>query len=60
VIVASHGKAKFVIVKTGIRNASRIDVVSGINPGDTIITTGLLFLKPGAILSYSKVKRDSI
>jgi membrane fusion protein (multidrug efflux system) len=60
VIVASHGKAKFVIVKTGIRNASRIDVVSGINPGDTIITTGLLFLKPGAILNYSKIKRDSI
>jgi membrane fusion protein (multidrug efflux system) len=60
VIVASNGKAKFVIVKTGIRNASRIDVISGINPGDTIITTGLLFLKPGSILKYSTVKRDSI
>jgi len=60
VIVARHGKAKFVIVKTGIRNSSRINVISGINPGDTIITTGLLFLKPGAILNYSTVKRDSI
>jgi len=60
VIVASQGKAKFVTVKTGIRNSSRIDVVSGINSGDTIITTGLLFLKPGAILNFSKVKRDSI
>ncbi len=59
-IVADHGKAKFVIVKTGIRNPSKIDVVSGINPGDTIITTGLLFLKPGSILNYSKVNRDSI
>ena len=60
VIVARHGKAKFVIVKTGIRKSSRINVLSGINPGDTIITTGLLFLKPGAILNYSTVKRDSI
>ncbi len=60
VIVANHGKAKMVVVKTGIRKASRIDVVEGINPGDTIITTGILFLKPGAILNYSKVKRDSI
>jgi len=60
VIVASNGKAKFAIVKTGIRNASRIEVLSGINPGDTIITTGLLFLKPGAILKYTTVKRDSI
>ena len=59
-IIANHGKAKFVVIKTGIRNSSRIDVISGINPGDTIITTGLLFLKPGAILNYSTVKRDSI
>lgn len=60
IIVASHGKAKFVTVKTGIRKSSRIEVISGINSGDTIITTGLLFLKPGSILNYSIVKRDSI
>lgn len=60
VIVANHGKAKFVIVKTGTRMASRIEVLSGVNPGDTIITTGILFLKPGAVLNYSTVKRDSI
>jgi len=60
VIVASQGKAKFVIVKTGIRNSSRINVMGGINSGDTIITTGLLFLKPGSVLNYSIVKRDSL
>jgi membrane fusion protein (multidrug efflux system) len=60
VIVASNGKAKFVIVKTGIRNASRIEALSGINPGDTIITTGLLFLKPGAFLKFATIKRDSL
>lgn len=59
-IVASRGKAKFVIVKTGVRNASMIEITSGIHAGDTIITTGLLFLKPGSKLNYSKVKRDSI
>jgi len=60
IIIANHGKAKFVIVKTGTRNSSKINVISGINPGDTIITTGLLFLKPGSKLNYSIVKRDSI
>jgi len=60
VIVAKHGKAKFAIVTTGIRKSSKIEVLSGINPGDTIITTGLLFLKPGSVLSFSTVKRDSI
>jgi membrane fusion protein, multidrug efflux system len=60
VIVAKSGKAKFVTVQTGIRNAANINVLSGVNPGDTIITTGLLFLKPGSTLNFSTIKRDSI
>jgi membrane fusion protein, multidrug efflux system len=59
-IVARHGKANFVTVITNIRNASAVEVVSGIKPGDTVITTGILFLKPGAVLRFSKVTRDSV
>ena len=54
-IVAKNGKAKFVTVTTGVRQASTIEVLEGIAPGDTIVTTGLLFLKPGADLKFSKV-----
>ncbi|HUI92860.1 MAG TPA: efflux RND transporter periplasmic adaptor subunit [Chitinivibrionales bacterium] len=57
VILAKDGKAKFVSVKTGIRQASLIEVVSGIAEGDTIVTTGLLFLKPGADLKFSKISQ---
>jgi membrane fusion protein, multidrug efflux system len=60
IIIAEHGKAKFVTVKTGIRTSSRIEILSGINAGDTVITTGILFLKPGAVLKFSKINRDSI
>jgi membrane fusion protein (multidrug efflux system) len=60
IIVADKGLAKFITVKTGIRTASKIEVLSGINAGDTVITTGILFLKPGAVLKFSKVKRDSL
>jgi membrane fusion protein (multidrug efflux system) len=60
IIVADQGKAKFITIKTGIRASSKIEVLSGINAGDTIITTGILFLKPGAILKFSKINRDSI
>ncbi|MBN1340241.1 MAG: efflux RND transporter periplasmic adaptor subunit [Bacteroidales bacterium] len=56
VIVARNGKARFTPVKTGIRQASLIEVTEGINPGDTVITTGILFLREGAKLSYSTVK----
>lgn len=55
VIVARDGKAHFADVKTGIRQASKIEIVSGINAGDTIITTGILFLSEGKPLKYSTV-----
>lgn len=59
-ILAKQGKAKFVVVTTGIRTSSKIEVLSGIQPGDTVVTSGILFLKPGASLKFSKVKRDTI
>jgi membrane fusion protein, multidrug efflux system len=59
-IVSNHGRAKFVTVKTGIRNVSSVEVLSGINTGDTVVTTGVLFLKPDALLNFSSVKRDSL
>lgn len=55
VIVARNGKAHFTSVKTGIRKASNIEITEGIQAGDTIITTGLLFITEGAKLSYSTV-----
>jgi membrane fusion protein, multidrug efflux system len=54
-IVANHGVAKFVTIKTGLRQASLIQVLNGIAPGDTVVTTGILFIKPGAKLKFSKV-----
>jgi len=56
VIVADQGKAKFVIVETGIRNETNVQITSGLNVGDTVITTGIMQLKPGMILKYNSVK----
>lgn len=57
-IVAKNGKASFITVTTGIRNASSVQVLNGISSGDTVITTGILFLKPNAPLKFSKVKSN--
>jgi membrane fusion protein, multidrug efflux system len=54
-IVARNGKAEFVTVNTGIRKAAFIEVLNGIRPGDTVVTTGIVFLKPEADLKFSKV-----
>jgi membrane fusion protein (multidrug efflux system) len=56
VIVAKKGKAHFVQVITGIRKESMVEITSGINSGDTVITNGLLFLKEGVKLSFSNIK----
>jgi membrane fusion protein, multidrug efflux system len=56
VIVNRKGKAEFVKVQTGIRTSSSIEIVSGISAGDTIVTTGIQFVRPGATLKFSSVK----
>ena len=47
VFVLRNGKAEAVKVETGIRNDTAAQVLSGIAPNDTVITSGLMQLKPG-------------
>jgi membrane fusion protein (multidrug efflux system) len=57
-----NGKATQTEITTGVRNADNIEVLTGVNLGDTVITTGLLFLKPGSDVKVSKIigeKKDS-
>lgn len=55
VIVARNGKAAFVTIETGTRRLKDVEVVSGLNPGDTVVTTGVLFIRPDAALKFSKI-----
>jgi membrane fusion protein (multidrug efflux system) len=47
IFVCKDGKAKEVIVETGIRNDQQVQIVSGIAEGDSVITTGIMQLKNG-------------
>lgn len=42
-------------VTTGARDSVNIQVLSGLQPGDSVITTGILFLKPEADVKIQKV-----
>ncbi|MBS1598828.1 MAG: efflux RND transporter periplasmic adaptor subunit [Bacteroidetes bacterium] len=55
VIVYNGGVAKFVDVTTGIRDSSNIQIVSGLKAGDTIVTTGLLTVRPDSQLELNKI-----
>jgi membrane fusion protein (multidrug efflux system) len=57
VIVARNGLATIATVKTGIRQSSKIEITEGLQPGDTVITTGLLFVKENSKLLYSKISK---
>jgi membrane fusion protein (multidrug efflux system) len=56
VIIYRNGVPVFTNVTTGIRSAETIQVTSGLQPGDTIITTGLLFVRKDSKLKLSKVQ----
>jgi len=54
VIVYRSGIAKFTDVITGVRDVSFIQIVNGLQVGDTVITTGLMGLKPDAKVEINK------
>ena len=47
VFICVNGKVQSVPVKTGIRTENSVQIVQGLNPQDTLITTGLLQLSNG-------------
>lgn len=48
VYISKDGKAKQVNVEAGTRTADNIVITSGLNVGDTVLTTGAMSLKPDA------------
>lgn len=50
------GKVKQVPIISGIRTDAKVEVIEGLNEGDTIITTGIMFLKPEMNVVLKEVK----
>jgi len=55
VAVYRSGVAVMTDITTGVRDSSRIQVTSGLQAGDTVITTGLLFVKNESKIKLSKI-----
>lgn len=56
VVLIKNGKAVFQSVETGVRTNDKVQVLQGISPGDTIATSGLLFLKPNAQVNIRSIQ----
>jgi membrane fusion protein (multidrug efflux system) len=59
VILVKDGKASFVNVQTGLRESGTVEVTKGINVGDSIVVTGVLFARPNSNLKVRSVKKLS-
>ena len=56
VYVAKNGRAALVPVETGIRTEDRIQILRGLGMNDTVVTTGLLQLRPGIAVAVTLEK----
>lgn len=55
VFVCRGGKAEMVPVQTGVRRSGTIEIIKGLQAGDTVVTTGVLFIRPGMELKFAKI-----
>lgn len=55
VIVVKGGKATYVPVETGLRDADLVEIIKGVQAGDTVVTTGLMQLKPNGDVKVAKI-----
>ncbi len=55
VILYKGGTAIFADVTTGIRDSSRVQIIDGLLPGDTVVVTGLLSIRPEGKIQIGRI-----
>jgi membrane fusion protein, multidrug efflux system len=56
VVVLKGGIPVFTNISTGVRDSSNVQVTEGLSAGDTLITTGLLFIRPESKVTLTKIQ----
>lgn len=54
IAIVKNGIAQFIDVETGFRSSSAVEIVKGINVGDSVIVTGMLFVRQGSKIKVGK------
>lgn len=58
VILLRGDSALFTIVETGLRDSAFVQITNGLKRGDTVITTGLMAIRPNAKIKVSKLNSN--
>ena len=56
VVVIKNSKAIFKTVETNLRNGNIIEITKGIDPGDSIVVSGMLYVRPNTKVKIKQVK----
>lgn len=56
VVIVKDGKGKFVEVVTGNRVDGGVEVVQGLNVGDSVVVVGMLYVRPNAPVKIRKIR----
>lgn len=54
-VVIKDGKSNFVPITTGLRNTASVEILTGINEGDSVVVSGVLFTRPKGNVKVRKV-----
>jgi membrane fusion protein, multidrug efflux system len=56
VVVLKDGKALYITIETGARQEDYVEVTKGLNVGDSVVVSGVLFTRPDAPLKVRSVR----
>lgn len=55
VVLVKNGKSIFKTVETNLRNSNTIEITSGIDVGDTVVVSGMLYVRPNTKVSIKNI-----
>lgn len=58
-VIVKNGVGKYVPVETGVRTASMVEIIKGLEIGDSVVVTGVLFVKPNGAVKVKKVIEEN-
>jgi len=58
VVVVKKNKAVFKNVETGMRTSDKVEILSGIEPGDSVVVAGVLFVRPGGSVKVKRIVKS--
>ncbi|HPH91576.1 MAG TPA: efflux RND transporter periplasmic adaptor subunit [Ferruginibacter sp.] len=58
-VVVKNGKAHFVNVRTGVRESDMIEILDGVQTGDSVVVSGVLFVRPKSDVKINSVKTQA-